>query len=75
MTQPVQTAQDFWRDYYKADQNFPPSDAACKFAEAYYQYRASLAPSPPSGVEPAKGMCDSSYHARFRKLARTSHLR
>ena len=29
------SAADFWKQYYKDDPNFPVSEAACEFAEAY----------------------------------------
>lgn len=45
------TAQEFWRIYYVADKDFPPSQAACDFAEAYLHYRStSSAPSPAQGT-------------------------
>lgn len=29
------TPEEFWREYYHADPDFPPSEAACQFAKAY----------------------------------------
>jgi len=37
------SATDFWREYYKEDPNFPPSETACSFAEAYINRLAEAA--------------------------------
>jgi hypothetical protein len=34
------SASRFWKIYYSADKHFPPSEAACDFAEAYFKYRS-----------------------------------
>jgi hypothetical protein len=38
--------EQFWREYYKDDPNFPPSEAACEFAEAYHKYISRRAAVP-----------------------------
>jgi len=47
------SAENFWREYYKEDSNFKPSESACEFAEAYADRRAKeilASPSLPSAA-------------------------